>query len=348
MNLFDDNKPVSYKLPPASHWIWYWGGSTSNASGDILRGQEQAISAQQDMFNKALEQVAPWKQAGSAAVGQIAGLEGLPGYTALDPTKVLTSTPGYQFLQDQGTQALARYGAASGLRSSGSAMKGALNYGQNLAQTYAWGPYMSALQNLSGQGLQAGGVGAGAATSTGSGLANTYMTTANQLAQLDVQKANQQNSWLNDIMSGVGFVGSLAAAPFTGGTSLLGAGAGALGTMFSGGSGSASAFGPFTGLGTSDAYTNIYMADGGPVEAGRPYIVGERGPELIYPESNGYVVPNWALTDNTKSWQQPTHNVDYDDMAGMRRPSDLTKFYAMMDFVNKRSGANTRHGSLEY
>ncbi len=33
-------------------------------------------------------------------------------------------------------------------------------------------------------------------------------------------------------------------------------------------------------------------AAGGPVSAGQPYIVGERGPEMIVPSSNGYVVPN--------------------------------------------------------
>ena len=33
-------------------------------------------------------------------------------------------------------------------------------------------------------------------------------------------------------------------------------------------------------------------AEGGPVGAGRPYIVGERGPELFVPRSSGQIVPN--------------------------------------------------------
>ncbi len=33
-------------------------------------------------------------------------------------------------------------------------------------------------------------------------------------------------------------------------------------------------------------------ASGGPVDAGRPYIVGERGPELIVPQKSGMVLPN--------------------------------------------------------
>ena len=41
------------------------------------------------------------------------------------------------------------------------------------------------------------------------------------------------------------------------------------------------------------------LAVGGPASAGRPYIVGERGPELFVPGSNGNVVPNNAMGGNT-------------------------------------------------
>ena len=36
-------------------------------------------------------------------------------------------------------------------------------------------------------------------------------------------------------------------------------------------------------------------ATGGPVVAGSPYLVGERGPEVIVPDAAGYVIPNHAL-----------------------------------------------------
>lgn len=36
-------------------------------------------------------------------------------------------------------------------------------------------------------------------------------------------------------------------------------------------------------------------ADGGPVQAGKPYLVGERGPELIVPQQAGTVIPNHQL-----------------------------------------------------
>jgi hypothetical protein len=41
------------------------------------------------------------------------------------------------------------------------------------------------------------------------------------------------------------------------------------------------------------------LADGGPAKGGRPYLVGERGPELFVPASSGTVVPNGAMGGTT-------------------------------------------------
>jgi hypothetical protein len=46
------------------------------------------------------------------------------------------------------------------------------------------------------------------------------------------------------------------------------------------------------GSGTSMGMGSMFMASGGPVSAGRPYIVGERGPELFVPKYSGSIVPN--------------------------------------------------------
>lgn len=37
---------------------------------------------------------------------------------------------------------------------------------------------------------------------------------------------------------------------------------------------------------------NMFRADGGPVSAGSPYIVGEKGPELFVPGQSGSIIPN--------------------------------------------------------
>lgn len=53
------------------------------------------------------------------------------------------------------------------------------------------------------------------------------------------------------------------------------------------------------GLGAIQGAASMGMppgkADGGPVEPGKPYVVGERGPELIVPRQASTVVPNEAL-----------------------------------------------------
>lgn len=47
------------------------------------------------------------------------------------------------------------------------------------------------------------------------------------------------------------------------------------------------------------------LAEGGPVAAGRPYLVGERGPEIVVPKMSGYVLPNQALRSIAASRQTP-------------------------------------------
>lgn len=57
-------------------------------------------------------------------------------------------------------------------------------------------------------------------------------------------------------------------------------------------------FGVPSGLGKKGSggiLGGLFRADGGPVSAGRPYIVGERGPELFMPRSSGSIYPNDAM-----------------------------------------------------
>jgi hypothetical protein len=42
-----------------------------------------------------------------------------------------------------------------------------------------------------------------------------------------------------------------------------------------------------------------FRANGGSVNAGTPYVVGERGAELFVPKSSGTIVPNGAMGGNT-------------------------------------------------
>lgn len=70
-------------------------------------------------------------------------------------------------------------------------------------------------------------------------------------------------------------------------------------------------FSPFTSskgfLGTFAKYVTGERAMGGSVMGGRPYLVGERGPELFVPGSNGSVVPNNRMGGFTLA---PVYNID--------------------------------------
>jgi hypothetical protein len=56
-----------------------------------------------------------------------------------------------------------------------------------------------------------------------------------------------------------------------------------------------------------------FRAGGGPVQGGRAYVVGERGPELMIPGQSGFVVPNNALRRGGmggSSSYAPVYNID--------------------------------------
>ncbi len=67
--------------------------------------------------------------------------------------------------------------------------------------------------------------------------------------------------------------------------------------------------------GTIAAGTARARASGGPVTAHTPYLVGERGPELIIPRSNGTVIPNHQL--NQGGMQQINISLDRGEVASV-------------------------------
>lgn len=82
-------------------------------------------------------------------------------------------------------------------------------------------------------------------------------------------------------------IGPIAKSLFGAGTSLLGGG----GSTSFANAGNFD-FSAIPGLSLAGA-----RADGGPVRAGLPYLVGERGPEIVVPGSSGHVIPNHQLAN---------------------------------------------------
>ena len=76
-----------------------------------------------------------------------------------------------------------------------------------------------------------------------------------------------------------------------------------------------------------------FLAEGGPAGAGKPYIVGERGPELFVPNSSGTVVPNGALGGS-----QVTYNINAVDAMSFKQmlAADPTFLHAVAEQGRRR------------
>jgi hypothetical protein len=288
------------------------GGMSYNSAGGLqAAAADRAAQKEWEMYQQGRSDLAPWRNSGTAANTQLAGLWGLPGYTAIDPTKTLQSFPGYKWGLQQGVGAMDASAASRGLALSGPQRTALDVYGQNYGLTQAWQPYVSQLNSMSQQGL-------GAAEQTGSwgmqtaqNMGQDYMVGANAQAQAMIQQQNAKNQTGAGWMQGIGSILGMAnGAMGMGGTS-------GLGNWFSGlGSGGGTTNG-LGGWGTGGGYDIMSqgnvgmgyypgmftsgmpgMADGGPARSNQPYIVGERGPEVFVPQTSGYVVPNHALPPN--------------------------------------------------
>jgi hypothetical protein len=183
----------------------------SNAADESASSQEDALALQQSMYNQGRADLAPWRARGKA------GLNALWKLIKAGPGEYQKS-PYYDWLQQQGTQALERGAAARGGQFSGAEQKALTQYGQNLASTdydnwlNRWYKSLTPYQNMSSMGLQAAGASAGQSlqganmmgnTMTGIGETNAarqlgYGATAqqggNQLADMLYRLLGNQNA----------------------------------------------------------------------------------------------------------------------------------------------------------
>ena len=164
----------------------------SKASKAASRSQQAAAdaaaAAQLEMYYKTREDLAPWREAGGWALGELRGrLEAGPG--------VYEESPYYNFLLEQGTRGLERGAAARGGQLSGAEQEALTRYGQNLASTdysnwlarYYQG--LTPYQSLAGVGQTAAAQTGQAGMQAGAGQASAL------LAGGQAQAAGQLGAW---------------------------------------------------------------------------------------------------------------------------------------------------------
>lgn len=147
------------------------GGIISSVFG----GSQSSSSSKNQAYNYLQKGLAPQVSNATGASSDLAGLLGVGGNAAEGQAgfnNYLNST-GYNFMLNQGSQAITNNNAAKGLLNSGSTLKALTSYGQNLGSQY-YQNYLGDLNNLTQTGNQAAGiVGNAGQTSSSSGSNNT-------------------------------------------------------------------------------------------------------------------------------------------------------------------------------
>lgn len=201
--------------------------ATETASQASRETTQASIESQERMFAKQMELQEPFRQTGLAAQNRLADLLGISGRTdmpgygyGLQPFTMAQyqADPGYGFRLREGLKALDRTAAARGGLLSGNQLRGAMQYGQDLAsQEYqnAFNRFQTERSNILNPLQSLGGVGqtstnalTSAAGNLGAGTAAAYgnlgsALNANALAAGNA-RASGYMGMANAATSGVG------------------------------------------------------------------------------------------------------------------------------------------------
>ncbi len=136
----------------------------------------RALDIQKDQYDQGRADLAPYREAGQAALGTYAGEVNQP----------FTQTPGYQFAFDEGRRAVDASASARGMLDSGARLRELTRYGTGMAEQ-GYGQYANRLASLAGIGQTATNTGVAQGQGYASGTANTL----GQMGQMQGANATQ-------------------------------------------------------------------------------------------------------------------------------------------------------------
>ena len=164
---------------------------------------DKQLALQREIWEKQQKDQAPWLKQGQQAIGRLGDLM----KPNADTSAMLKNDPSYQFRLKLGQQQLDRNNAASGMGYSGSQLKAAQNYGQDLAST-EFGNYYNRLAGLASGGQQTaqslGGMGNNYATGASNTLGNLSNAQTNILGQQANARASGYAASANAFNQGLG------------------------------------------------------------------------------------------------------------------------------------------------
>jgi hypothetical protein len=168
----------------------------SSASKKAAKAQTQATQAGIDeerrQFDLSRGDLAPWREAGSQAIGQ--------GLAMLQPGYDYTASPGYQFRLDEGLRGVENSAAARGLLQSGGTLKGIEKYGQGLA-AQDFNDQFNRTMAVAGGGQQAATSGAQLGANSAHSIADLLTQAGNARASGYVGSANAWSQGLGNLGS---------------------------------------------------------------------------------------------------------------------------------------------------
>lgn len=163
--------------------------ATTEAANISAQGSREALALQQRMYEEGVARQQPWLKAGEQALNKLIPMADYQKF-GMDQ---FTQDPGYAFRLAEGQKALDRQAAARGGLISGSALKAAQRYGQEMGSqeyTNAFNRYqteraaaLNPLQSLAGVGQ-----------TTAAQLGQTGQNYANQANQLAMTNAANQGN----------------------------------------------------------------------------------------------------------------------------------------------------------
>lgn len=181
--------------------------ASSNAADAQLQGSRESTAAQERMFNRQVELQEPWRKAGEQALNKLIPLTDYQKFGM----EQFTADPGYAFRLSEGQKALDRQAAARGGLISGSALKAATRYGQDMGSqeyTNAFNRYqteraaqLQPLQSLAGVGQTSANTLSNAAANLGAVQGANAIGAGNARASAYVGGANAVTGGLSQYLN---------------------------------------------------------------------------------------------------------------------------------------------------
>lgn len=188
--------------------------ASKKAAGAQGGASDAAIAEERRQFDLNRSDLAPWRNAGTGAIGQLSDMTGFNGslnkkFTIQDFLDDPVTKLSFQTGLDRGTQALDRMAGARGSRNSGAQLKALTQFGTDYGGTKAGESYgrfygdqdrtFNRLAAISGVGQTATNTGVNAGTNTAGNISNILTAQGNARGAAAIAQGNAFTGGLSTI-----------------------------------------------------------------------------------------------------------------------------------------------------